>query len=190
VVKFYALPKTTTLSKRFCGLTDGKLAIPVDFDTLAYDIKWLTALNKQLNPTDSNRVLRVDSSDFPLVTEKHFHYLLKNDAGCTMKDSVIVKDLCDISVYVPTGFTPNGDGMNDSFKVFGMEKYLKNFQLYVFNRWGEVIYKTSDFYNAWDGNYREDQMPVGVYPYLITYELKDPELTGERKQNGKVTIVR
>ncbi len=190
VVKFYALPKTTTLSKRFCGLTDGKLAIPVDFDTLAYDIKWLTVLNKQLNPTDSNRVLRVDSSDFPLVTEKHFHYLLKNDAGCTMKDSVIVKDLCDISVYVPTGFTPNGDGMNDSFKVFGMEKYLKNFQLYIFNRWGEVIYKTSDFYNAWDGNYREDQMPVGVYPYVITYELKDPELTGERKQNGKVTIVR
>lgn len=190
VVKFFALPTTSTLSKQFCSLTAGKLPITIDFDTTAYGIKWITPLNKMLNASDTVRKILVDSTDFPKVTEKHFIYELQNEAGCKMTDSVVIKDLCDITIHVPTGFTPNKDGNNDKFGVFGLEKYIKTYELYVFNRWGEVIFRSEDFYETWDGTYREDDMPVGVYPYVITYELKDPAFAGKRKQNGKITIVR
>ena len=67
-----------------------------------------------------------------------------------MQDSVVIKDLCDITIHVPTGFTPNKDGNNDKFGVFGLEKYIKTYELYVFNRWGEVIFRSEDFYETWD----------------------------------------
>ncbi|HTF80667.1 MAG TPA: gliding motility-associated C-terminal domain-containing protein, partial [Cytophagales bacterium] len=190
VVQFHPLPPTSSQDKQFCSITQKTLELKVDFDKSVYDIKWLTALNTVLNPSDTNSTVLVDSSDFPMITEKPFIYELRNDAGCITRDSVVVKDLCDISVHVPSGFTPNGDGTNDKFGVFGLEKYIKSFELYIFNRWGEVIFRTSDFYDAWDGTYREEPMPVGVYPYVITYELKDPAMAGKRKQNGKVTIIK
>jgi gliding motility-associated-like protein len=72
------------------------------------------------------------------------------------------------NLYYPTGFTPNRDGTNDTFRVFG-QRYVVSFDMKVFNRWGEMMYSTSDKDDAgWDGTYRGNLQPEGTYVFTAT----------------------
>ncbi len=64
----------------------------------------------------------------------------------------------------PNVFTPNGDGINDTFRGYG--RYVGAYALTIFSRWGEVVFHTEDFRNpGWDGLYRGERAPAGVYVY-------------------------
>lgn len=84
-------------------------------------------------------------------------------------------------IFVPNAFTPNGDGLNDNFSVYG-QFHLDNFEMFVFNRWGELVYHSTDVNSQWDGKSSNgDELPGGVYSYLIklTKPFIDPfELRG------------
>jgi gliding motility-associated-like protein len=60
----------------------------------------------------------------------------------------------------------------------------------IFNRWGEVIFETEDRTKVWDGSYRGEPIPIGVYPWIITYEGDSKEYIGPYKMDGSVTVVR
>uniref|UniRef100_UPI00036D8C98 gliding motility-associated C-terminal domain-containing protein n=1 Tax=Flexithrix dorotheae TaxID=70993 RepID=UPI00036D8C98 len=116
-----------------------------------------------------------------------YHVLVTNGAGCTTKQSIKVIDKCPPRVFVPSGFTPNGDGLNDMFLVEG--KHIVNFKIEIYNRWGEVIFIAVEPNNGWLGDYLGKDMPAGIYPYKVTYE---SELNPGKKiiQTGAVALIR
>ena len=68
----------------------------------------------------------------------------------------------DCIIVVPNIFTPNGDGQNDNFVIYNLDKY-PNSQLFIYNRWGQKIYKSDDYLNNWDGENYSD----GTYYYIL-----------------------
>ncbi|MGG9961641.1 PKD domain-containing protein [Ferruginibacter sp. SUN106] len=82
--------------------------------------------------------------------------------GCESFDDVTVNIYKGPDIYLPTAFTPNGDGRNDLFR--GIPVGIKQFNyLRVFNRWGQLIFATSDYNRGWDGSWQGQQQPAGVY---------------------------
>ncbi len=73
-----------------------------------------------------------------------------------------------LTLYIPNAFTPNGDGINDVFRVYGTD--IENFSLVVYNRWGATVFSTTDITKGWDGrvNNGEEIADSGVYDYQIT----------------------
>ncbi|GAB2836264.1 lectin-like domain-containing protein [Ferruginibacter profundus] len=82
--------------------------------------------------------------------------------GCESFDDITVNIYKGPDIYLPTAFTPNGDGRNDLFR--GIPVGIKQFNyLRVFNRWGQLIFATSDYNRGWDGTWKGQQQPTGVY---------------------------
>ncbi|HSI90251.1 MAG TPA: gliding motility-associated C-terminal domain-containing protein, partial [Adhaeribacter sp.] len=71
----------------------------------------------------------------------------------------------DVKIFVPSAFTPNGDGLNDVFEVKG--RFQSNFTLLILNRWGQIIFESRDARKGWDGKINGTEAPVGVYAYRI-----------------------
>jgi len=90
-----------------------------------------------------------------------------NEFDC--RDSVYktVKINPDFAVYIPNVFTPDGDGLNDTFNVKGIGISEKNFLMRIFNRWGMLIYSTEDIHQGWDGTYKGQICEDGIYAYYI-----------------------
>jgi len=97
-----------------------------------------------------------------------------NQYGCadTAVRIIIIEE--PYSVYVPNAFTPNGDGINEIFFPDGVGIEPGNFEMLIYDRWGTVIYKTTDSGKGWDGraNGGKDIAQNGVYVYLLTTHSK------------------
>ena len=88
-------------------------------------------------------------------------------------------------VNVPNAFSPNGDGINDTWHIEGLESY-RNAHVQIFNRWGARVYKKYGFYVPWDGYSKGGlELPQATYYYVI--ELNDDDKTVYR---GDVSILR
>ncbi|MCU0340494.1 MAG: PKD domain-containing protein [Spirosomaceae bacterium] len=85
---------------------------------------------------------------------------------CEVIDTARVVIRCEPRVYIPDVFTPNGDGVNDELIVRG--DHLIEYEIKIFNRWGEVIYQSNDLNQRWDGKYRGAAYPPMSYPYLVS----------------------
>ena len=107
-----------------------------------------------------------------------------NKCGET-RDTISVKQIfCDI--WVPNAFTPNGDGVNDMFRVLGNTGRLEGFRLRVFNRWGQLLFETSDRRKGWDGRQSGGEAPLGAYAYMLEYSLNSKPVT----QKGNFMLLR
>ena len=111
--------------------------------------------------------------------------------GCTDTYQVGIEYLEGEIFYIPNSFTPDGDNFNQSFKpIFtsGFDPY--NFEMYIFNRWGEVIFETHDVKLGWDGSYGLNGRDVkdGTYTYKIIY--KNPNVDERKIVVGHVTLIR
>ena len=71
-----------------------------------------------------------------------------------------------MTIYLPNTFTPNGDGLNDTFGVTG--EAIKEFSLIIYNRWGQKVYETDNVNEQWDGTYNGVIAPQGSYAYSIS----------------------
>ncbi|WMJ71929.1 PKD domain-containing protein [Cytophagaceae bacterium ABcell3] len=130
-----------------------------------------------------------DSSAVITVSEPG-DYLLRitNQWGCSSEGTANVRDVCPPRLFVGNAFSPDGDGINDLFTVHSA--FIGDYQMLIFNRWGEIIFESRDVNEFWDGNYRGEPMPVGVYPWIIIYEGIAEEYRGPYKKEGSVTIIR
>lgn len=86
--------------------------------------------------------------------------------GCEFLDTIMV--IVEGSLYVPNTFTPNGDEMNNMFFAYGTE--IASFKMWIFNRWGQEIFVSNSLYDGWDGYYKGQPCPLGVYVWKIDYE--------------------
>ncbi len=91
--------------------------------------------------------------------------------------------------YIPNAFTPNGDGLNDTFGLIG--EGITEYTIQIFNRWGNLIFESQDTKNQWDGTYHNEKSEIGVYVYKIS--AKGPTTNGKYKKliylDGIVTLV-
>ena len=86
--------------------------------------------------------------------------------GCQNSDSVSI--FINGVLYVPNTFTPNNDGINDVFEINGQE--IKEFEIWIFNRWGELLYNTKNMNSFWDGTYKGNLVQIDTYVWKIKYE--------------------
>ena len=70
-------------------------------------------------------------------------------------------------MYVPNSFTPNDDGLNESFRAYGNDIELDDYTLSVFDRWGNLLFQSSNLENGWDGTHKGKPVPNGVYIWKI-----------------------
>ena len=85
-----------------------------------------------------------------------YHIIATTPAGCRGDGKLTVKVFKGPEIYMPTGFTPNGDGKNDNFKPFTVGiTNLKYFRVY--NRWGQLIFSTAKLNDGWDGRVSGDR---------------------------------
>jgi gliding motility-associated-like protein len=90
-------------------------------------------------------------------------------------------------ITMPTGFSPNGDGNNDIFKPQGSALYTHEYEMQIYNRWGQQVFRSTDPTVGWDGYYESKQSQTGVYAYIITYK----NVFNEAKiKKGNVTLIR
>ncbi len=97
-----------------------------------------------------------------LTDDQQFVLTATTTKGCVAKDSVLVKTFKGPAIYVPTAFTPNGDGKNETLKpTYVGVKELKQFAVY--NRWGQAMFTTKETNRGWDGR----TAPSGTYVWLV-----------------------
>ncbi len=77
-------------------------------------------------------------------------------------------DTTIIQTFLPNVFTPNSDFINDTFKISSNKK-LEQFNLIIYNRWGQEVFSSNNYEQGWDGNYQNNNCAEGVYFYLISY---------------------
>lgn len=92
---------------------------------------------------------------------------MDNAAGCTVVDSVLV-EVSESDLRVPNAFSPNGDGINDEFRV--VYRSLKNFHCWVYNNWGKLVYEWTDPAKGWDGKINGRDAAPSAYFYIIRAE--------------------
>lgn len=104
----------------------------------------------------------------------HLKQYTINKYGC--QDSVSVKFVITpaYSFYVPDAFSPNNNGVNDTWGPVGKYFDLKSYDLKIFSRWGKIIFQTQDFYQQWDGRLQDGSAaPIGSYAYIIRLQDMD-----------------
>jgi len=130
----------------------------------------------------------LDTNQTVVVGDPGYYYVkIINQYGCSVIDKILATDACPPRFFVPESFTPDDPFKNNRFEVFGA--YFKNFEIYIYNRWGEIIFHSTDRNDAWDGTYRGEKMPPGVYPYVITYDSEFEDFKGKQLE-GRVVLIR
>ena len=103
--------------------------------------------------------------------------------GCTSIDSALITVIPEI--VIPTGFSPNGDGVNDTWQIDLIERFPEC-TVEIYNRWGELLFRSVGYQQYWDGTYNDGEVPIGTYYYAI--ELNDPAFP--EPYTGPLTVLR
>ncbi|WP_316801046.1 putative Ig domain-containing protein [Pedobacter frigidisoli] len=88
-------------------------------------------------------------------------------------------------VYIPNAFTPNNDGKNDTFMIYGTT--IASAKMTIYTQWGQLIYQTDNMNAGWDGTFKGVNQPIGVYVYIVDVTFKDGTTT---MRKGTVTLIR
>jgi trimeric autotransporter adhesin len=153
---------TFTVFDASCGEDNGEIRIirtggkpPIDYTwsngSTDYVIENLAVGNYILTITDANNCIVIDSTNIE-----------RNE------------DLC---LNIPSAFTPNNDGTNDTWIIRGSE-YYDDIKVEIFNRWGSLLFTSDGYKTPWDGYYNGKELPSAVYYYIVTIPSIDYSNTG------------
>ncbi len=123
---------------------------------------------------------------YPVVDSILYIVHIASEAGCFGDDSIKVTVVNDAALFVPSGFSPNGDGLNDVLKPIGIGyRNINNFR--VFNRFGEMVFYTTKFDEGWDGTWKGRRADLGVYYWLL--QVTD-RFGNKQTVKGDATLIR
>ena len=114
-------------------------------------------------------------------SDTRYSVTISSDEGCVLVDDIFVKVL--ELPFIPNTFTPNGDGINDFWKIDYLDSYPA-VNVNVYNRFGRKVFESIGYLKPWDGRLNGDMLPVGTYYYVI-----DPKI-GIPLFKGWVTVIR
>jgi gliding motility-associated-like protein len=89
--------------------------------------------------------------------------------NCKESKTIVVDEMCADICFLPNAFTPNGDGLNDTYKPINKAKNIETWELLIYNRWGTEIFKSNTINEGWNG----EGAPSGVYLAIFNYTLKN-----------------
>lgn len=138
----------------------------------------------------ANGLSCIDCSDpvsSPIQSITYFITAMDNN-GCIATDTARVNVVPKYVVFLPNAFTPNGDGVNDFFEVFGNKEAWKQFEVNIFNRIGEKVYESNDMNFTWDGRYKGVLLNPAVFVYTAKVVYIDNY--SEKLYKGSVTLIR
>jgi gliding motility-associated-like protein len=107
-------------------------------------------------------------------------------SGCIASDTVFIDVDTQYDLYFPSAFTPNSDGLNDRFRALGSIDIVTDFQLQIFNRWGELVFETNDITGAWDGTFKGERVPTDGFIHSAKARFIDGN---ERSYSGVVVVL-
>lgn len=136
------------------------------FSLLTGVFSWHCSLAQDVLPNKVYRVTAVKRGDASIRSQSNYAEVIP-----------------ELKMYIPNAFTPNGDGINDQFGVKG--EGISGFHLYVYDRWGKVVFESSDPQHEWDGTYKGQPVQQDTYVYEVM-----SESYGRRPRTGSVTLVR
>lgn len=131
-----------------------------------------------------------NGSASPSIIVKHpgvYTLDVTDNNGCNGRNTILVSMReCLKGFYIPTAFTPNGDGKNDFFQplIFGD---VKNYDFRVFDRWGTLLFQTKDISRRWDGIFKGKRLDQGVFVWMCVYQLEGETM---KEKKGTVTLIR
>ncbi|MCH7397007.1 gliding motility-associated C-terminal domain-containing protein [Belliella sp. DSM 107340] len=155
---------------------------PVRFNdrTLGNVIAWEWNFGDGNSSTEQNPIHTYTSTGNYKVTLRTFDIY-----GCISEKSIDITVAASYKIMIPNAFSPNGDGINDTF--FPKMRGIEEFEFYVFNKWGELIYSNEENQNeGWDGTLRGRKSPNGNYVYKIVFVAEDGE---KGSQTGVFTLI-
>ena len=119
---------------------------------------WLWTPTYNLNCTTCERPI---ASPF-ITTTYRVNASANNGCEDSAQTTIVVRNL---EVHIPTAFSPNNDGVNDELKVFANNP--KYFHLSIFNRWGELVFESTDINHQWNGTYKGNECLMDNYSYVL-----------------------
>ncbi len=123
---------------------------------------------------------------YPVLDSVRYRVDIQSEVGCRGSDDILVWVVNQAALFVPTAFTPNGDGMNDILAPIAIG--YRNFNFFrIFNRFGELVYSTEDIGRGWDGTWKGRTADVGVYYWVLSSINRFGQ---EEMQKGDVTLIR
>ncbi len=160
---------------------DGKYLPP------EYDVTYVWTPN--YNMSDSSEL---DTDVFPYHDQKYTLTVVQDETGCTARDDMTVFVNKNRKIRIPNVFTPNGDGKNDNFTAYNVKAAVEIDQMFIYDRWGELIYKADkiplgEAYLGWDGDFKGQKVNPGVYVYLFMIRFLDDEIL---PFSGDITVIR
>jgi gliding motility-associated-like protein len=158
------LPNYIWSGKYFGGVTMSFIAKTLDTTNFEFERWEFKNHSPSLNTTEDSVSVALNSPDDVIA-----HFREKSS-----------------DVMYPTAFTPNGDGNNDILFPLGAN-FIKSFKVEIWNRWGQMVYSSTDSSKGWDGNFQGTAAQTGVYAYLLKYT----NYAGEEKiKKGNITLIR
>ncbi|HUC82857.1 MAG TPA: T9SS type B sorting domain-containing protein [Flavisolibacter sp.] len=126
-------------------------------------------------------------SNITISAAGNYWVTVSNEFGCHGTDTItILPRQCMKGFFMPTAFTPNGDRRNDDFRalLFGN---VKKYRLTIYNRWGQIIFSTTEQMKGWDGTLGGTPLRSDVFVWVCRYQF---EGEGEKMEKGTVTLIR
>ena len=115
--------------------------------------------------------------------------MITDEEGCVGEGEVLISEDCMPNVWMASGFTPNGDGKNETWGIEG--RGIQTMEVFVYNRWGQQIWKATSTNDKWDGTFGSFPVQEDVYVWVLQYTFLNVLNNEEsRSQTGTVTVVR
>lgn len=159
---------------------------------LTYSKDTLVCRNSKVTLSVENALdVRWSTGDFGNTIEIYPEESLQIYADLTKYDKTdttiyIHINVYDCDVFVPTAFTPNGDGLNDEFMVHAPMD-ITGYELVIFDKMSRILFQTKSIYQGWDGTFEGKILPQGAYFYVITYR---DALNEKHIKKGQIVLVR
>ena len=134
-----------------------------------------------------------DNSSDPsfTVTEQDVYYLaVENYCGVRYDTVTVLYGSCNCDFFFPTGFTPNGDGLNDTYYPFVDCDSMQSYSLEIFNRWGESLFASDNADNAWRVDATVQEYFMDAFVWIIEYKWTWLGKVMHRREKGHFTIVK
>jgi gliding motility-associated-like protein len=162
---------------------------PIVGDGVNLNYSGTTAVNYQwfdnMNILFSNQPNPFFVIQEPLQTT--INLIVSNQFGCMDSISKTIITNGNISIWIPNSFTPNGDGLNDIFKAESASE-VNDFQLYIYNRWGQLIFESKDINIGWDGKFMNEYVKSDVYILTLIYSGKNSKVS--QRKEGSLNVIR
>ena len=126
------------------------------------------------------------------ITESGLYFAELSYDECITRDSVLITfQDCENCVSFPNTFTPDGDNVNDLFQpVINCPQEVSKYEIIIFNRWGQHVFKSNDILMGWDGKHNNKNASSDVYVWTVNYSYFDGHKIISKNSSGDLTLIR